>query len=311
MSDAERIEAAAADWLGRRDNDNWTDREQQALDAWLQASTAHRIAYLRLDSAWRAADRLSELPETSAVARHWPWARFSLRRIAAGLALVSGAALLAALYRAPASQQNYATAIGEHRTLVLADGSRLTLNTATRVRARIAAGKRQVWLDSGEAYFDIAHDAAHPFVVQAGASRVTVLGTRFAVRREGEVVKVAVVEGRVRVEQAGQQVVLGANDTALADAHLIAMGRKTPAQVEQQLSWRAGRLVIDQLTLEQAAHEFNRYNRRQLVIADPALSGMVIGGSFAPENVDGFARLLQQGFGLQVESRDDKIIISR
>lgn len=311
MSDAERIEAAAADWLARRDNDNWTEQEQQALDAWLQESTAHRIAYLRLDSAWRGADRLAELPDASVVARRRPWGRFSLQRIAAGLALVSGAALFAALYLAPAPQQNYATAIGEHRTLALADGSRLTLNTGTRVRASIAAGKRQVWLDSGEAYFDIAHDAAHPFVVQAGASRVTVLGTRFAVRREGEVVKVAVVEGRVRVEQAGQQVVLGANDTALADAHLIAIGRKTPAQVEQQLSWRAGRLVIDQLTLEQAAHEFNRYNRRQLVIADPALSGMVIGGSFAPENVDGFARLLQQGFGLQVESRDDKIIISR
>jgi transmembrane sensor len=311
MSDAERIEAAAADWLARRDNDNWTAREQQAFDAWLQESTAHRIAYLRLDSAWSGADRLAEAPGVSVVARPAFLGRYSLQRIAAALALVSGAALFAALYWPPASQQNYATAIGEHRTLALADGSRLTLNTATRVRASIAAGKRQVWLDSGEAYFDIAHDAAHPFVVQAGASRVTVLGTRFAVRRDGEVVKVAVVEGRVRVEQAGQQVVLGANDTALADAHLIAMGRKTPAQVEQQLSWRAGRLVIDQLTLEQAAHEFNRYNRRQLVIADPALSGMVIGGSFAPENVDGFARLLQQGFGLQVESRDDKIIISR
>ena len=68
---------------------------------------------------------------------------------------------------------------------------------------------------------------------------------------------------------------------------------------------------MDQLTLAQAAGEFNRYNRRQLVIADPALSGMVIGGSFAPENVDGFARLLQQGFGLRVDNRDDKIIISR
>jgi len=311
MSDAQRIDAAAADWLARRDNDNWTQQEQQALDAWLQASTAHRVAYLRLDSAWRAAGRLAELPAASAAARHWPWARFSLRRVAAGLALVSGAALFAALYWAPAPQQSYATAIGERRTLALADGSRLTLNTGTRVRTSIEAGKRNVWLDSGEAYFDIAHDAAHPFVVQAGASRVTVLGTRFAVRRENEVVKVAVLEGRVRVEQAGQQVVLGANDTAQADSRRLAMSSKTPVQVAQQLGWRAGRLVIDQLTLEQAAQEFNRYNRRQLVIADPALSGMVIGGSFAPENVDGFARLLQQGFGLRVESRDDKIIISR
>lgn len=309
MSDAQHIEAAAADWLARRDNGRWTEQEQRSLDAWLQASTAHRIAYLRLDSAWRGADRLAEAaPE---VPKHQRWERFSPRRIAAGLALAGAAALFASYYSSSAPQQNYATAVGENRTLALADGSRLTLNTGTRVRTEVGADARKVWLDGGEAYFDIAHDAAHPFVVEAGASRITVLGTRFVVRREGDVVKVAVVEGKVRVAQAGQQVLLLANDTALADTRLIATSRKTPAQLEHLLSWREGRLVMDQLTLAQAAGEFNRYNRRKLVIADPALSGMVIGGSFAPENVDGFARLLQQGFGLRVENRDEKIIISR
>jgi transmembrane sensor len=312
MSNAEQIETIAADWLARRDNGRWTEQEQRSLDAWLQAATAHRIAYLRLDSAWRGADRLVEAaPEAHEVSRPRRWERFSPRRIAAGLALAGAAALFAGYYSSPAPQQNYATAVGENRTLALADGSRLTLNTGTRVRAQVGADARKVWLDGGEAYFDIAHDAAHPFVVEAGASRITVLGTRFVVRREGDAIKVAVAEGKVRVEQAGRQVLLLANDTALADSRQIATSRKTPAQLGQLLSWREGRLVMDQLTLAQAAGEFNRYNRRQLVIADPALSGMVIGGSFAPENVDGFARLLQQGFGLRVDNRDDKIIISR
>jgi len=300
MSNAEQIEGVAADWLARRDSGNWTELEQQSLDAWLQVSSAHRIAFLRLNSAWRRADCLSQCPETTPVRRAWE--RFSPRRIAAGLALVSAAALFSVFYLSPAPPQNYATAIGERRTLALSDGSRLTLNTGTRVRTEIDAGARRVWMDVGEAYFDIAHDAAHPFVVEAGASRITVLGN---------MVKVAVVEGKVRVTQAGQQAVLLANDTALADARLITTSRQSPVHLEHLLSWREGRLVIDQLTLAQAAHEFNRYNRRQLVIADPALSGMVVGGSFAPENIDGFARLLQQGLGLRVESRDDKIIISR
>lgn len=308
MSNAEQIETAAADWLARRDNGQWTEQEQRALDEWLRAATAHRIAYLRLNSAWRGADRLAEA--AAEAPKHQRWERFSPRRIAAGLALAGAAALFAGYYSSPAPQ-NYATAVGENRTLALADGSRLTLNTATRVRTEVGAGKRKVWLDGGEAYFDIAHDAAHPFVVQAGASRITVLGTRFVVRRDGDAVKVAVAEGKVRVEQAGRQVLLLANDTALSDARQIATSSKTPAQLKQLLGWREGRLVMDQLTLAQAAGEFNRYNRRQLVIADPALSGMLIGGSFAPENVDGFARLLQQGFGLRVDNRDDKIIISR
>lgn len=311
MSGAEAIESAAADWLARQDGDAWDAQAQQAFDAWLQASTAHRIAYLRLQTAWRRADRLDQLPADAGAVQRRSRDRFSPWRIAAGLALVCGAALFAARHSSAPAPQDYATAIGENRTLALADGSRLTLNTGTRLRAEISAGVRKVWLDGGEAYFDIAHDAAHPFVVEAGRSRITVLGTRFVVRREGDVVKVAVVEGKVRVDQGGRQAMLLANDTAQADSGAIATARKTPAQLRQLLGWREGRLVMDQLSLAQAAQEFNRYNRRQLVIADPALSGMVIGGSFAPENIDGFGRLLQQGFGLRVDSRADRIIISR
>lgn len=311
MSGVHDIESAAADWLARQDSGQWTAQQQEALDTWLQASTAHRVAYLRLGAAWRRASGLAQLPGAASAAQPRPWSRFSLRRIAAGLALVLGAAWLATYHTSSPPPQSYATAIGENRTLALSDGSRLTLNTGTRLRAEINAGVRKVWLDGGEAYFDIAHDAAHPFVVEAGASRITVLGTRFVVRREGDLVKVAVVEGKVRVAGAGQQALLLANDTAQADARQVTIDRKTPAQLAHLLSWREGRLVIDQLTLAQAAEEFNRYNRRKLVIADPALSGMVIGGSFAPENIDGFARLLQQGFGLRVENRADRITISR
>lgn len=322
MSGADSIEALAADWLARRDSGRWSDDQQQELEAWLQAATAHRIAYLRLESAWRRADRLaaaapaaalapSQAPAPAPAAMPPPLGRWSTWRVAAGVAIIFGAALFAARHSADGQPRQVATAIGENRLLALADGSRLTLNTATRLRTSVADGVRKVWLDSGEAYFDIAHDSAHPFVIDAGRSRITVLGTRFIVRRDGDVVSVAVAEGRVRVAQSGKEVVLAHNEAATLSDGRIALSQKSTAQLDNLLSWREGRLVIDQWTLAQAAAEFNRYNQRQLVIADPQVAAMVIGGSFAPNNVDGFARLLQQGFGLRVDSRADRIIISR
>lgn len=316
MSDADDIELQAAHWLARRDGEAWSAAQQHELDAWINAATAHRIAFLRLSSVWQRAERLAEVLPAAPARGAW-LGRFSTWRIAVALLLACGAGWLAAslgpVSSSPANgvPQHYATAIGESKTLALADGTRLTLNTGTGVRARVGGGTREVWLDSGEAFFDVAHDSAHPFIVDAGRSRITVVGTRFSVRRDGANVSVVVAEGKVSVAQGDKQVTLVRNDVALASDERIVLSQKTPAQVDNLLGWREGRLMLDELTLAQAAAQFNRYNRRQLVIADPALARMVIGGSFAPTNVDGFARLLQQGFGLQVRSGPDQIIISR
>lgn len=315
MSGADDIERQAAQWLARRDGDAWSDAQQHALDAWINAATAHRIAFLRLSSVWRRAERLVEVPPAASTRARWS-ARVSTWRIAAALMLACGAGWLAASLvtsssSSPETAQHYATAVGESKMLALADGTRVTLNTATGVRACVGAGTRELWLDSGEAFFDVAHDSAHPFIVNAGGSRITVVGTRFGVRRDGAAVTVVVAEGKVRVAQGGQQVTLMRNDSAVATDERIVLSQKTPAQLDNMLGWREGRLKLDDLTLAQAAAEFNRYNRRQLIVADPLVAKMVIGGSFAPTNVDGFARLLQQGFGLRVRSGADQIIISR
>jgi transmembrane sensor len=314
MSGADDIELQAAHWLARRDGEAWSAAQQLELDAWINAATAHRIAFLRLSSVWQRAERLVEVVPAAPARGAW-LGRFSRWRIAAALVLACGAGWLTAsltpLSASQAPAQHYATAVGESKTLALADGTRVTLNTGTGVRARVGAGTREVWLDSGEAFFDVAHDSAHPFIVDAGRSRITVVGTRFSVRRDGANVSVVVAEGKVRVAQGDKQVTLVRNDSLLATDDRIVLSQKTPVQLENLLGWREGRLMLDELTLAQAAAEFNRYNRRQLVIADPVVATMVIGGSFAPTNVDGFARLLQQGFGLQVRSGPDQIIISR
>jgi transmembrane sensor len=319
MKDRAGIEECAAGWIARQDGAGWSAEHQQEFEAWLAASTAHRIAYLRLASAWKRADVLAQpdsaaapaLPALAAAptARRAP--RFAAWRIAAAVLLTAGIGLAAFNWQPAPAGVAYRTAVGASRAVALADGSTVTLNTDTRVRASVGRERRVVWLDQGEAYFEIAHDATHPFVVEAGDKRITVLGTKFSVRRDGAKLTVAVVEGRVQVETAGAlPAVLTRNTTAIAAQDQLQLSGRTPAEIAQALSWREGTLVFDQVTLAGAAAEFNRYNTRKLVIADAAAGAVTIGGRFEVNNVDGFARLLHQGFGLDVASGGDRVVIS-
>lgn len=317
MRNAAEIEAQAAEWLARRDGEDWSEQQQQALDAWINAATAHRIAWLRLDSVWQRADRLGSLhnPGRSAVPAA---SMFSQRywRMAAGVALVVGTAWLAAIGLREQPAQ-YQTALGQSTSLALDDGTRVTLNTNTKLRAKLASARRVVWLDKGEAYFEVAHDASRPFVVEAGTRRITVLGTRFSVRRDDNgQVQVTVADGRVQVSPTSDgataaPTIITRNDNLLANGEAVLVNHQTEQQTASRLSWRQGRLVLDQMTLAQAAQEFNRYNKRQLLIADPVAAQLRIGGSFNVDNVDGFARLLQQGMGLKVDRHGDTIKIYR
>lgn len=324
----EAIEACAADWIARRDGGRWTDAQQLELEGWLNASTAHRVAYLRLEAAWLRSDRLAALqvPKIAPAARPaapswWPaWAN-SMQfgwKIAAGFLLALGLASSSGWWWSSHEDPGYQAALGERESVELPDGSRLLLNTDTQVRTSLGAKRRSVWLDRGEAYFEVAHDASRPFVVEAGAQRITVLGTKFSVRLlETGQVQVKVLDGRVRVEpkdaseaNATASRVLTRNEVAVAEPDHLLVSRRTAEQIGSDLSWRQGRLVLDQMTLAQAAAEFNRYNHKQLVVEDAAAAGLRIGGSFEVGNVEAFARLLREGFGLQVHSDAKEIKIS-
>jgi len=235
-------------------------------------------------------------------------------RIAAGIAAVValGAGIVGVNLAMPG--RAYSTDVGGHATAPLADGTRVELNTDTRLRADIDEDHRQVWLDRGEAYFEVAHDPARPFVVHAGSRRITVLGTKFLVRRDGQGVEVAVVEGKVRVDPVRQErakaAVLTRGELAVAKGEATLLAVRSIEKVENELSWREGMLVFDRSTLADAAAEFNRYNHKKLVVVGDAAAAVRIGGSFEADNIDAFARLLKQAFGLSVEERGGEIVIS-
>lgn len=333
-SDAERIEHEAAGWLARLDREGRMDggadldaliQADADFAAWIGTSMNHRVAALRLLAAWQQADRLSVLGggEGSLPRRRVP--RGAALAMAAGLAFAVGLAALAggiAFLRGgqaevPVIEARYQTGVGLRDIAVFADGSRVELNTATVLRTTSSDRVRHVELVEGEAYFDIARNEALPFIVDAGNTRVTVLGTEFSIHRTPGGIELMVLEGSVRLEsgddEAGERVSLVLEAGAVARTggdRSVLVERRGLDRLARETAWREGQLYFDETRLADVASEFNRYNHTRLVIADPGLAGIPVGGTFRADNVEGFARLLEEGMGLSVERRGSDLVIS-
>ena len=315
------IEQDAAQWLIRREDGNWSDNDQALLDAWLEQSMAHKAAFWRLEHGWRAADRVRALglAKPSAGARLFPSTRWGLPLAAAasliGVFTLSMAELAPHRPAVLAADQRFATPVGGRRIVPLVDGSKVELNTATVLRTAVTERHREVWLDHGEAYFQIAHRDGRPFVVHAGSRTITVLGTKFSVRRDGEKVTVSVIEGRVEVQDAERPeavpaAILTAGDVAIARGPSTLLAAKSEELVNSTLAWRGGMLNFDRTSLNDAVAEFNRYNIKQIEITDQETGGIRIGGTFQASNVDAFVRLLHDAYGLRVDTDRDTVKIS-
>ena len=307
---ADETEMTAAAWLGREDR-GLTAEEQDALALWLEQSILHKVAYLRLKAAWQRADRLAALKSPAPVVQGQSgFQPLTLLAIAASIALLLGAG--AYFTRHAPVGQNYATGIGRMQAVRLADGTQVELNTNTRLHADVTGASRTVRLDSGEAYFDVVHDASRPFTVYAGNRRITDIGTKFSVFRNGDDVRVTVREGRVRVEvldETGAPVVAEAGHVVVTKGGETLVMTKPDRDIDDGLSWRSGMLTFNQQTLAEAAEQFNRYNERQIFVEGPARK-IRIGGSFKADNVDVFVLLLHRGFGLSVNEQGDRIVVS-
>ncbi len=315
---ADANEIQAADWvLARRLSAGWNKGDQSALDEWLDAALANRIAYLRLDAAWARANRLAALdPEEGDPGeqprRNWP---MMLLRMAAVLGVVAVLSV-GGFYALQPRAKTYATAVGGHELIRFADGTKIELNTNTVLRAKMTTSERIVWLDRGEAYFQVRHDEAHPFVVISGNRRITDLGTEFVVRRDPKRFEVAVVQGRVWFDASGkksesQTALLTRGDEAVVTGDRLTLGKQSERALQRQLSWRKGVLVFERVSLSEAAKEFNRYNARKIVFASPEAADHMIGGAFPTTNVEAFTSAIQIAFGLHIENRKSEIVISR
>ena len=318
MSAAEKIEAEASRWLAARDARSPSPEDDAAFDRWIDEDIRHRVAYLKLESAWSRADRLRELQpldrridpdllRAHGVRGRWPMA------LAASLVL---ALMVASVFfaRAWLGWEHYETPVGGFSRIVLEDGSVIDLNTNSELRVRMGRGNREVLLVRGEGRFQVAHDTRRPFVVSAGDAAVRAVGTAFSVRlRESAQVEVLVAEGAVQIDttHAVQAPPVHAGEAAVLHSDHIAVSRVEPQQLERRFAWTSGQIQLRGETLEEAVNEFNRYNRRQLRLADAALGELRVGGTFNATDPDSFAAALASTFGLRVDAAQPDAIVLR
>lgn len=324
MSRAREAQDTAARWIVAREEPDWTETDQAGLDAWLAESDLNRVAFLRLEQSWREADRISSLGP-ALMPGTLQGTRAPYQGMKRWVPLAAAASLVAAIgigWQGYSSWSNfdavsarYDTDIGGHKSVNLPDGSKVELNTSSGVRAAVGHKGREIWLDRGEAYFEVAHDRSRPFVVHVGNRQVTVLGTKFSVRRDGDKVSVFVREGRVRVDdmrgsQAVRSTTITGGEIALTRGAATLVTARSNERVEDALAWREGMLSFDQDPLFEVAAEFNRYNHQQLIVTDAAAANMRIGGTFPASRPVEFVRLLRDAYGLKIEQTPDEIRIS-
>lgn len=234
---------------------------------------------------------------------------------AAAVVLTVGAAYLG---RGLFAGNRYTTQVGVITSVPLQDGSSITLNTASKIRVDLNSQERHVDLAQGEAFFEVAKDANRPFVVTAGHKRITVVGTKFSVRRENDELRVVVTEGRVRIEDASTEskaqdkgMLLAAGSIARTRKEAVLVQKTSLPQTEEVLSWRTGYLTFRDTPLREAIAQFNQYNPQQMSTSDAAVADIPLTGKFKATNYDAFVRLLEDGYAIKAARAGDTITLAR
>jgi transmembrane sensor len=244
-------------------SDTASEADWTAFEVWLDQSPAHGRAYDEVEELWLAFDDTKPAAHVTPAPRTpprrgsspWPWA------LAASLVLAVGAGLWLSSSTAPAAEI-YTTAKGATREIALADGSRVRLNTASRISVRLTRGERDVGIDEGEAAFDVAKDPRRPFVIAAGDRQITVVGTEFNVLRHDGRLTVTVRRGVVAVSTTGS----GARRVADLTPGLSLQHREgdaadlvAPGDPRQAFAWTQNQLVFADAPLSAVVEDLNRY----------------------------------------------------
>lgn len=313
-SDQDEAEAQAAMWLSRLNGMSVSTGMLEEFYAW-RRDPVNSAAFGRIEYLWDRSAALGGDPDiahavqdalTHKTARRGPAAWLASRRaVLAGGVGLAGAAGLGWWMRDP----RYDTAVGEQRTVVLEDGSKVMINTDSAISVAMHPRARQIRLERGEAWFEVAHDPGRPFSVAADGALVTALGTSFSVRREGAAQRIVLAEGRVSVTSAG-----ATPARLLAPGHSVEiragrLGPTRPADIDAEMAWRSGRLAFKDTPLAAAIAEVNRYARRPVRLDAPALGQVPVNGTFDTGDVATFASAVTALFPLKARTDNDGEIV--
>ncbi len=327
------LHLAAADWFVRLQSTEVSLEETLAWQAWIHEHPANAAAFARIEEISQA---LCAVPAPAAVppallardrydasvaigdwrprrARRWPRAALG---VAASFALV---ALVFAFWKTPAETNAFETAIGENRSVTLADGSIIALGGDTRIEVALSENVRAIELTKGEALFKVAKDAARPFKVRAGDATIIAVGTEFNVERDSDRAVVSVTEGRVVVKPVvGLLPLLGGFKPKLRSVRVSAgqqttagsAGIEEPTKMEDPATgWQIGHLAFRLQPLRYVLEDVNRYAHKPIVLETESMGTLVITGTVERENIGGWIKSLEHAFDLQATEEADQIIL--
>jgi transmembrane sensor len=318
-ADVKRIKGECREWLALMHSGEASEADRARFATWLRADPRHQRAYDGLHLLWRDISTLNQLKELEPVPPR-PAPRSALKVVRRFVPLATAAAVaglaLAFFLAEPQSvpqpvttaavqTQEYQTQLGEVQAIQLSDGSTLTLGARSRVIVSFSDSERRVRLEQGEAYFDVAKNAARPFHVAAPGTAVRVVGTRFDVRVGDSHVRVAVDEGIVAVNDRSDKLTRGQRIDVMPDGAMTAV---TEVDGNEVAAWREGRLVYDGATLADVVSDLSRY-RPNVTLSSAEAGKLRVTAGLRVEQIDQFVDRLPDILPVRVIRTDDAITI--
>lgn len=331
-SDAAHGEEAAA-WVVRGASDQRTRADDDALERWLADDPANARAYAEHRLLWDGLAELGDDEEARAIlGMNRPAAtvsrlRVSRRAVIIGSSAAAAAAVVGAIALPFSRGERYETALGEQRRIMLADGSSVMLNTGSRLRVSFSQRERHIFLEQGQAYFDVAKDPARPFRVFAGDDEVRAIGTAFDVQLDRRQIRVVLEEGVVALyrgtapddlsRRAGFVAPVSGTDRPLTMMKAGQQARLRPAalptvdavDIPRSQAWRYGQMILDEARLGEAVEDMNRYGGRRIVLAEPGMADLRISGVFHTKRPDAFVEGVTAALAVKVANEDAETIL--
>ena len=331
------INEQACAWIAKMHDADLTPAEATELQQWMRQSPAHKAELKRMASRWDELNVLTELavplksPVTKSptkkssvkksVAAPVPVFAFALKAwgVAASVMLLAFTLWFIQPPSNPQASLAYATVIGEQRLVTLSDQTTVLLNTNSAIQVNYSVNTRTIKLLQGEAHFDVTSNPQRPFRVKAGKGVVNAIGTAFSVRLREEAVDVIVTEGRVEFNRQSLAAIGLSRESAIIDAGQSAVLNEVVDTIEmvqntsdpwlnKKLSWRNGLLKFSGDPLEDVVAEISRYTELNIVILDPQLRSLRVGGLFKVGETHKMFEVLEKGFGVHAQHINDKTV---
>ena len=335
-SEEERFDEASH-WIERL-GEGLLLEEEAELQTWLLEDPANQAVLEKMARLWDKMDSLSRLsamvPQPAAPEKA---ARIYNPYVALASAVVLG--LSVALFWSASRDSDiasqitqrpaeifYETAIGEQQTHLLEDGTKINLNTNSRIGIRFTPDARRLYLESGEVHVEVAKDPSRPLSVLAGEHIIQAIGTAFNIEiRPGQEIELLVTEGTVRI---GEQ--QGSTDTGLKDVEIIlprsaiviTAGQElvtgnegkvaqpiSSDDIQVKLSWREGNLIFRGESLAEAAQEVERYTGVEFIFVDENLKEERVSGFFKAGDVEGMLAALKENFDIEFQRESKKRVL--